>query len=233
MTHRKEKKVFISTNCLCKQYHGKVALEDVSIHIPEGAIYGLIGPNGSGKTTLMRLLTKLQVPSSGEIITDKYISTSAIIESPALYLMKSAKSNLKYQQYISKKSNTDIKQILELVQLPDTKKPVINYSLGMKQRLGIAMALISNPSFLLLDEPLNGLDPEGIKSLRSLIHTLNQEYHITILISSHFLGELEKTATHYGFLSSGRLIKEFSSTDISGCNLETLYFNTIGGNTNE
>lgn len=214
----------IQTTELCKCYKETTALDHVSISIPEGAIYGLIGNNGAGKTTLMRILSQLQTPTSGSIHQKGHLKTGAIIETPALYPNLSACGNLTYQKKLFGASDTDIKKLLALVNLPNTKKPVRNYSLGMKQRLGLAMTLVGDPDFLILDEPLNGLDPEGIRDMRSIIVDLNQTYGKTIMISSHILGELQKIATDYGFLKSGKLIREFSSKEVLDNNLETFYF---------
>lgn len=175
------------------------------------------------KTTLMSILSTLQKQTSGFITKAADLKIGALIETPAFYPMRSAYGNLKYQKHLLDAKDINIKELLALVGLSDSKKPVRNYSLGMKQRLGLAMALVGNPDFLILDEPLNGLDPNGIRNMRSLIATLNQEYGKTILISSHILGELQKTATHYGFLKNGRLIREFSN-DVLKTDLETFYF---------
>lgn len=218
----------IKTDALCKQYKETAALDNVSLTIPKGAIYGLIGSNGAGKTTLMRILSNLQTQTSGSIVKASDIKVGAIIESPALYPALSGRGNLKYQLKIAgcprREVKEKVKALLTLVQLPDSRKPVMNYSLGMKQRLALAMALVGNPDFLILDEPLNGLDPEGIKDIRTVIAELNQKHGVTIMISSHILGELQKTATHYGFLKNGRLIREFSAADIGDTDLETFYF---------
>lgn len=213
----------IKTDKLSKQFKNTIALNQVSLSIPTGAIYGLIGNNGAGKTTLMSILATLQNPTSGSIEKTKDLKTGALIESPAFYPMLSAYGNLKYQKKLLGATDTDIKQLLTLVGLSDSRKAVRNYSLGMKQRLGVAMALVGNPDFLILDEPLNGLDPDGIRDMRLLIVELNQKYGKTILISSHVLGELQKISTHYGFLKNGTLIKEFSN-DILKTDLETFYF---------
>ncbi len=187
----------IRTQNLCKHYKETIALDNVSLHIPRGAIYGLIGNNGAGKTTLMRILSNLQSPSSGTVVKSENIKIGAIIETPALYPTLSAKGNLKYQLKIcgcpSKEVKSKIAELLELVHLKDTRKLVMNYSLGMRQRLALAMALVGNPQFLILDEPLNGLDPEGIKDVRAIIAKLNEEYGVTIMISSHILSELQKS----------------------------------------
>ena len=224
----------IRTQNLCKHYKETIALDNVSLHIPRGAIYGLIGNNGAGKTTLMRILSNLQSPSSGTVVKSENIKIGAIIETPALYPTLSAKGNLKYQLKIcgcpSKEVKSKIAELLELVHLKekideiDENAFVMNYSLGMRQRLGLAMALVGNPQFLILDEPLNGLDPEGIKDVRAIIAKLNEEYGVTIMISSHILSELQKVANHYGFLKNGVLIQEFSSSEIADTDLETFYF---------
>lgn len=213
----------IKTNNLSKQFKSTTALDNVSLSIPTGAIYGLIGNNGAGKTTLMSILSTLQKQTSGSVTKATDLKIGALIESPAFYPMRSAYGNLKYQKHLLGAKDVDIKELLALVGLSDSKKTVRNYSLGMKQRLGLAMALIGNPDFLILDEPLNSLDPDGIRDMRSLIVTLNQKHGKTILISSHILGELQKVATHYGFLKNGRLIREFSN-DVLKTDLETFYF---------
>ncbi|MBS6195786.1 MAG: ATP-binding cassette domain-containing protein [Clostridiales bacterium] len=221
----------IKTKNLCKHYKETVALDQVSLNIPKGSIYGLIGNNGAGKTTLMRILSNLQNQTSGSVTKAENIKVGAIIESPALYPTLSARGNLKYQLRITgcpgKNVKEKVSELLSLVHLKDSKKLVMNYSLGMKQQLALAMALAGNPDFLILDEPLNGLDPEGIKDMRSIIADLNQKYGVTIMISSHILGELQKVATDYGFLKNGVLIREFSSSDIVDTDLETFYFKNI------
>lgn len=214
----------ITTTQLCKQYKDTQALNNVSVHIPKGSIYGLIGNNGAGKTTLMRILLGLQTPTSGSVTKKPEIKANAVIESPALYPSLSARSNIKYQMQISGNDDININELLSLVNVPDTPKPIVHFSLGMKQRLGLALALVNKPNLLLLDEPLNGLDPSGIRDMRSIIQELNRNYNITILISSHWLDELQKIATNYGFLKNGTLIKEFTSNEISNDNLEQLYF---------
>ena len=221
----------VRTQNLCKKYKETTALNKVSLHIPQGSIYGLIGNNGAGKTTLMRILSDLQTPTSGIVFKPKTLKVGAIIESPALYPTLSARGNLKYQLEITGCPRKNVKgkigELLSLVHLQNNRKLVMNYSLGMKQRLALAMALVGNPGFLILDEPLNGLDPEGIKDMRSIITDLNQKYDVTIIISSHILGELQKIATDYGFMKNGTLIHEFSSSDIVDNDLETFYFKNI------
>ena len=187
----------------------------------------MIGKNGAGKTTLIRIICGLQEPTNGRLtiygvdnnsnnITDVRKRMGAIIETPSIYGEMSAKDNL-IEQYklVGMPSLDGIDDLLKLVGLSNTgKKKAKNFSLGMKQRLGIAIALANNPDFLILDEPINGLDPQGIIEIRELILKLNKEKRITILISSHYLDELSKIATHYGFLDNGSIIKEISSEEL-------------------
>lgn len=217
----------LETNDLCKSYKHFKALNGLSMHIPFGSIYGIVGRNGAGKTTLIRLICGLQKPTEGEYKlygisnTNKNISKSrrrmgTVVETPSIYLDMSAEDNLK-QQYkiIGLPSYDGIDDILKLVGLENTgSKKAKNFSLGMKQRLGIAIALCADPDFLVLDEPINGLDPQGIIEIRELILRLNQERQITVLISSHILDELSKLATHYGFIDGGRIIKEISAKEL-------------------
>lgn len=213
----------IETKELCKRYGKNLVVDHVNLHVPEGSIYGFVGENGSGKTTIMRLLMGLANPTSGDYSLfdisskDSQIykirnQISAIVEAPSLVPTMTAKQNLEYAcLYYGVKDFSIIDKVLRQVGLGDTnKKKVKNFSLGMKQRLGIAVLLLNNPKLLLLDEPMNGLDPQGIAELRELIIQLNKE-GITFLISSHILAELEKVATHWGFISHGKLLKEISS----------------------
>lgn len=213
-----------TTTNITKQYKDTVALNDVSIHIPKGSIYGLVGNNGAGKTTLMRLLLGLQNPTSGQINTSDNIKTGAILESPAVYPYWSAKRNLKYQLSLIKNPKYSASELLKTVGLKDTRKPVIQYSLGMKQRLGLALALANQPDLLFLDEPLNGLDPSGIRKIRELIKILSEEQGVTIVISSHILDELQKVVTHIGFLKDGNLVRECKMNEITEESLEEFYF---------
>lgn len=214
----------ITTNNLNKIYASTHALKDVSIHIPKGSIYGLVGNNGAGKTTLMRLLLGLQSPTSGEISVPKDLKKGAILEHPALYPYWSAKKNLSYQLSLIQNPKHSAQELLALVGLENSRKPVIKYSLGMKQRLGLAIALANDPKCLFLDEPLNGLDPSGILQIRELLKELNQKKNVTIIISSHILDELEKTATHVGFLKNGVLIHECPISELKNTSLENYYF---------
>ena len=217
----------LTTNALSKHYGKFKALNDLSMHVPKGAIYGFVGRNGAGKTTLIRVICGLQAPTSGGYSiygiehTDNSIVKSrhrmgAVVETPSIYLDMTAEDNLKQQALILGLPSYDsIPEILKLVGLENTgKKKARNFSLGMKQRLGIAVALIGNPDFIVLDEPINGLDPQGIVDIRELILKLNREHGITVLISSHILGELSKLATHYGFIDKGHLVKEISAEEL-------------------
>ncbi len=217
----------LKTNNLCKNYKSFKALDSLTMNVPRGAIYGFVGKNGAGKTTLIRLICGLQFPTSGSYELygikndDKSIALSrrrmgAVVETPSIYLDMTAKENLKQQYRILGLPSFDgIDEILELVGLDNTgKKKAKNFSLGMRQRLGIAVALCGNPDFLVLDEPINGLDPQGIIEIRELILKLNHERKITVLISSHILDELSRLATHYGFIDKGRIIKEMSSEEL-------------------
>lgn len=216
----------LETKDLSKKYGKYEVLKKCNIHIPKGAIYGLIGKNGAGKTTLIRVITDLHRQTTGlywlygVCCSDKNINSqrrrvSAIIEGPSLYLGMSAKDNLIMQyKVVGMPSFDGIDELLELVGLSDVSKKKVKYfSLGMKQRLSIATALVSNPDFLILDEPINGLDPKGIIDIRELILELSRR-GITILISSHYLDELSKVATHYGFISDGTIISEISADDL-------------------
>lgn len=217
----------LTTNALCKTYKNGKALNGLSMKIPKGAVYGFIGKNGAGKTTLIRLICGLQEPTSGEYTlygrkhSDRDILKSrrrmgAVVETPSIYLDMTAEDNLKQQYRIVGLPSFDgLHEILKLVGLEHTgKKKAKHFSLGMRQRLGIAIALVGEPDFLVLDEPVNGLDPQGIIEMRELILKLNKERQITVLISSHILDELSKLATHYGFIENGRIVKEISASEL-------------------
>lgn len=217
----------LEANALTKKYKRFKALDRLTMKIPQGSIYGLVGKNGAGKTTLIRIICGLQNPTSGEFflygennntknITKARRRIGAVVETPSIYLDMTAYDNIK-QQYITlgMPSYDDIKDLLTLVGLENTgKKKAKNFSLGMKQRLGIAIALAGSPDFIVLDEPVNGLDPQGIIEIRELILKLNKEKNITFLISSHILDELSRLATHYGFVDSGRVVKEISAKEL-------------------
>ncbi|MDE6750047.1 MAG: ATP-binding cassette domain-containing protein [Lachnospiraceae bacterium] len=217
----------LKTNALSKNYKNFKALNGLSMNVPKGAIYGFVGKNGAGKTTLIRLICGLQEPTSGEYTlygrknTDKDIAKSrrrvgGVVETPSIYLDMTAVDNLKQQYLILGLPSFDgLEDILKLVGLEGTgKKKAKNFSLGMRQRLGIAIALVGDPDFLILDEPVNGLDPQGIIEMRELILRLNREKQITVLISSHILDELSKFATYYGFIDNGHIIKEMSAEEL-------------------
>ena len=217
----------LKTNDLCKHYKDYKALNSLTMNVPKGSIYGFVGKNGAGKTTLIRLVCGLQLPTSGDFelygikSSDKAISKSrrrmgAVVETPSIYLDMTAEDNLKQQYRILGMPSFDgISELLKLVGLEKTgRKRAKNFSLGMRQRLGIAVALCGNPDFLVLDEPINGLDPQGIIEIRELILKLNREQKITVLISSHILDELSRLATHYGFIDSGRIVREMSAEEL-------------------
>lgn len=217
----------LKTNSLSKSYGHFKALNQLTMSVPKGAIYGFVGKNGAGKTTLIRIICGLQQPSSGDYMlygrksTEQKIIKSrrrmgAVVETPAIYLDMTAEENLKQQYYILGLPSLDgLNEILKIVGLDKTeKKKAKDFSLGMRQRLGIAIALAGDPDFLILDEPTNGLDPQGIIEIRELILKLNREQQITVLISSHILDELSKLASHYGFLDNGHIVKEMSAAEL-------------------
>ena len=217
----------LQTNSLTKKYKNFQALNGLSMHVPKGSIYGFVGKNGAGKTTLIRLICGLQEPTSGDFslydiqnnsrnIVKSRRRMGAVVETPSIYMDMTAEENLKQQYLILGLPSYDgIQELLKLVGLENTgKKKAKNFSLGMKQRLGIAIALAGDPDFLVLDEPVNGLDPQGIVEMRELLLKLNRERQITILISSHILDELSRLATHYGIIDQGRMVKELSAEDL-------------------
>ena len=217
----------LQTNSLTKKYKNFQALNGLSMHVPKGSIYGFVGKNGAGKTTLIRLICGLQEPTSGDFSLYDFQNNSrnivksrrrmgAVVETPSSYMDMTAEENLKQQYLILGLPSYDgIQELLKLVGLENTgKKKAKNFSLGMKQRLGIAIALAGDPDFLVLDEPVNGLDPQGIVEMRELLLKLNRERQITILISSHILDELSRLATHYGIIDQGRMVKELSAEDL-------------------
>ena len=216
----------LQTQKLCKKYGKFKALNDLTINVPKGSIYGMVGRNGAGKTTLIRVITGLNNPTSGEFslfsvknndgkLLEARRKMGAVVETPSLHPEMSAKDNLIQQTKALGISDEKLDDILKLVGLANTgKKKAKNFSLGMRQRLGIAFSLVGDPEFLVLDEPINGLDPQGIIEVRELLTKLNQERGITILISSHILDELSKLATHYGFIEQGKMVKEMSAEEI-------------------
>ena len=206
----------LETKMLTKKYRKQIAVNKVNMNIKKGDIYGLIGKNGAGKTTIMKMICGLIHSTEGDIklfgsndLNKGRNRMGCIIEQPALYGDMTAKENLKYYtKLLGITDYSNIDKLLDLVGLKNVdKKKCKNFSLGMKQRLSIAISLLNNPDFLILDEPINGLDPSGIKEIRELILKLNNESKITILISSHILGELNKIATKYGIIKNGTLLE--------------------------
>ena len=217
----------LKTNALSKHYKDFKALNGITMSVPKGSIYGFVGRNGAGKTTLIRLICGMQFPTDGEFeiygvknnapsITDSRKRIGAVVETPSLFPEMTAQDNLKYQyRLLGLPSFDGISELLKLVGLENTgKKKAKDFSLGMRQRLGIAVALCGNPDFLILDEPINGLDPQGIIEIRELILKLNKERNITVLISSHILDELARLATHYGFIDKGSIVREMSAEEL-------------------
>ncbi len=214
----------LRTENVSKVYGSHKAVNRVCMHVEKGAIYGFIGQNGAGKTTFMRMAAGLAAPSEGSIwlfesedLEKQRVRIGGLIESPGAFASMTAAENLELlrRQYGITDKNI-VKELLALAGLSETgKKKIKNFSMGMKQRLGIAAALLRSPDFLILDEPINGLDPQGIIEIRELILKLNKENDITILISSHILGELSKIATHYGIIRDGALIEEFGAQELN------------------
>lgn len=218
--------IVLKTYNISKKYGNQVSNDKISITIKKGEIYGLIGKNGAGKTTLFRIITGLSHKSSGNLemfgkSEEKDLNTArtmigSLIESPAFYKNMTARENLEVSRLVRNIAGKEcIDEVLELVGLADTnKKKVKNFSLGMRQRLGIANALLGNPKLLILDEPINGLDPMGIVEIRELLKKINKEKDVTILISSHILGELSELATNYGIINNGKLVEEISVKEL-------------------
>lgn len=214
----------LKTENLTKVYGKTKVVNAVNMHIKKGDIYGFIGKNGAGKTTFMRMVTGLAAPDGGEIelfgkkeLEKERRRIGTLIEAPGCYPNLTARDNLEIiRRSFGVTNRHAVDEMLEFVGLADAgKKKVKNFSMGMKQRLGIAISLFRNPDFLILDEPINGLDPAGIKEIRDLLVKLNQERQITILISSHILGELSKVATRYGIIRDGELVEEFTAGELS------------------
>jgi ABC-2 type transport system ATP-binding protein len=213
----------LQTNEVTKDFSGKLAVDHVSIKVKKGDIYGFIGENGAGKTTLMRMVCGLAEPTSGDIslfgshaLVSQRNKIGCTIENPALYPAMTAMENMEAQRILlGIKDKTVSVKLLDMAGISGTgKKKTRNFSLGMKQRLMIALSLLGEPEFLVLDEPTNGLDPMGIKEVRDFIGRLNSEQGITVLVSSHILGELEKIATRYGVISNGKLVDEFQAGEL-------------------
>ncbi|MEO1773255.1 ATP-binding cassette domain-containing protein [Candidatus Enterococcus ferrettii] len=220
-------KTILRTTQLSKSYTGRMAVSKINMTIRKGEIYGFIGENGAGKTTLLRLITSLILPSSGEIelfgsskadeLQQARTRIGSMIETPVFFPKMTARENLEYY-WIQRGlvDENEIERVLQLVNLSDTgRKKFHQFSLGMKQRLGLALAIMGNPEFLILDEPINGLDPTGMIEFRNLIKRLNEEYQTTILISSHILSELAHIATRYGIIHQGKMLKEFTQEELA------------------
>ena len=215
----------LETNSLTKQYGRHKAVNSVNLHVRQGDIYGLIGRNGAGKTTLLKMISGLASPTEGDFTlfgkrgksAYRYLSrVGSLIEAPGVYPNLTAEDNLRLKSLaMGVRRKEEIEELLSVVGLLDTgKKKVKNFSLGMKQRLGIALALVGSPDLVVLDEPINGLDPQGIAEVRDTLFRLNREKHITLIISSHILEELSKIATHYGIIHDGVLIQELTREEL-------------------
>lgn len=229
----------VQTNNLTKQYGQHKAVNNVNLSVRKGEIYGLIGRNGAGKTTILRLISGSAKPTNGSISLFGQNSRDSIymqkhigllIETPGIYLDMSARDNVKLKcMAIGISNNSYIAELLKNVGLSAVdKKKVKCFSVGMKQRLGIALALVGNPELVILDEPTNGLDPQGIAEIREIIVQLNTEKNITFIISSHILGELSKIATCYGIIEKGELKRQFLKTELTE-DLEEYFLSLTGG----
>ncbi len=213
-------KYYLQTKMLSKRYGQTYAVNKVNLHVRQGDIYGLIGSNGAGKTTLMKMISGFAAPTEGEIHLfsedDRQRRIGALIENPGIYGNMNAFENMRLKAIAMGVYNrTDIMEILDFVGLSGSlKKKTGKYSLGMKQRLGIGLALIGHPDLLILDEPINGLDPQGITEIRELILELNKKENMTIMISSHILEELDKVATAFGMIAKGELVMELSRDEL-------------------
>lgn len=216
----------IETKALCKQYGPHTAVDHVELHVPQGCVYGFIGPNGAGKSTTMKILLGLIHPTAGRVrllgqeLTEKsrlplLRQTGSLIESPAGYLHLTAQENLEIVADLKGVPHKDIGRVLDIVHLTqDRNRRVGQYSLGMKQRLGIAMALLGSPKLLILDEPTNGLDPAGIQEMRALIRNMPAATGATVLISSHLLGEMEQMVEQVGIIDHGHILFEGPLTEL-------------------
>ena len=226
--------IILKTTRLCKSFKGQPVVSDVSLEVERNSVYALLGPNGAGKSTILKMVTGMMHPSSGLIEFNGHkhcysdlAKTGALIEMPPVYENLSARENLEVKRLIYGLPKTRIKEVLEIVNLTGTgRKKAGNFSTGMKQRLGIALALLNNPELLVLDEPLNGLDPSGIRELRELVKTLPGE-GITVIFSSHILSEASQVAGHIGIIAGGVL--GYSGRISPGDNLEKLFMEVVNG----
>lgn len=212
----------VETKGLSKKFPNKLALDNVDIHVQKGDIYGFIGRNGAGKTTAMKIILGILEPTNGEVtlfgsnkLAKERKRIGSLIEAPGIFKNCSAYENMRRFSILTGGTKKDIKELLQFVGLGDVgNRKAGNFSLGMKQRLGIAMSLLGNPEFLVLDEPINGLDPAGIKEIRDIILRLNKEKGVTLMISSHLLDELGKIATRYGIINNGQIVEEIAADEL-------------------
>lgn len=226
-------KSVIETQELCKSYHGRIVVDHLNLTVPQGCVYGFLGPNGAGKSTSMKMMLGLVHPTSGSVSLLGHLmneknrisllrKTGSLIESPSGYLHLTARENLAIAADLKEVPRKEIDRVLAIVRLSaDADRKVSQYSLGMKQRLGIATALLGSPELLILDEPTNGLDPAGIQEMRSLIASMPEASGATVLISSHLLGEMEQMVTRVGILDHGKML--FEGT------LQALQKHSLGG----
>lgn len=228
----------LSTTNLCKKFKEQTAVDHVSLNIPRNSVYGLLGPNGAGKSTILKMITGILRPTSGEILFDGHpwsrkdlTQIGALIETPPLYENLSAYENLKAKTLALGLPDSRIQEVLEVVQLTNTgRKKAKNFSLGMKQRLGIALALLAQPKLLILDEPTNGLDPIGIQDLRELIRSFPAQ-GITVILSSHILSEVQQIADHIGIMAAGKL--GYEAEIQKDTDLEKVFMQVVGTNRKE
>lgn len=230
--------MILKTIDLCKSFSGQMAVNNISLNIEKNSVYGLLGPNGAGKSTTLKMITGILKPTSGSIEFDGHLwkrndleHIGALIEMPPLYENLTAYENLKVRTTLLGLDNARINEVLQIVQLTNTgKKRVGQFSLGMKQRLGIAIALLNHPKLLILDEPTNGLDPVGIEELRELIRSFPTK-GITVILSSHILSEVQQTADHIGIIAGGILGYEGKLN--ANENLEQLFMDVVKSNHRE
>lgn len=228
-------KFILETKNLCKNFKKQEAVNNVSLSVRKNSVYGLLGPNGAGKSTILKMITGILRPTSGEVLFEgcqwrrkNLKDIGALIESPPLYENLSARENLKVRTMLLNLPERRIEEVLEIVDLTDTgKKRAGQFSMGMKQRLGIAIALLNHPKLLILDEPTNGLDPIGIQELRKLIRSFPTQ-GITVILSSHILSEVEQTADHIGIIAGG--ILGYEAKIKHGQNLESLFIEVVKKN---
>lgn len=228
-------KFILEAKNLCKNFKKQEAVNNVSLSVRKNSVYGLLGPNGAGKSTILKMITGILRPTSGEVLFEgcqwrrkNLMDIGALIESPPLYENLSARENLKVRTMLLNLPERRIEEVLEIVDLTDTgKKRAGQFSMGMKQRLGIAIALLNHPKLLILDEPTNGLDPIGIQELRKLIRSFPTQ-GITVILSSHILSEVEQTADHIGIIAGG--ILGYEAKIKHGQNLESLFIEVVKKN---